>query len=870
MKKPTATFQITNIFTLLLFVVLFFNNTTSLFSQSSREQFSGVLLYDSPENNLYIWTENLEKNRINLRIGNKQGEIFEERNIPGISAKKMDVYSYLHPKNKQLYFLFHPNWESGADRNVSMSYELFIINIETKKIKKTLFINNTKVFVVHRSDIYPDKELLFIEAALDNSVNYIDLVNDSLHNIPDAKRISFCFNEYAILRKNVVKKDETAWAYVLFDINTKKVFDKELDYNEFQGGKAIDFNGRMLIQLTDDKEKIYYKEVNIEKQKLSKEKVDNPVSNPTHFPIKPFTTSTKDFDLVKYNFNAFLKAASVDEKLKFADLMAGQIKAKYKNEIEINYITQTLTDLISKHPNDARIQKWLEWIYKQNALSYTSQINLMQLAVDKGVLDDKLFSVVFKYYNEKTSELALNSRALREAVFNFAKKGFETITFSDYTDRLVTKYEIALLEVYLTKNSDYDEYLKMNEQAKKQDTTAVTSFLTNYEGKIPKILIGKLYYELAESLRKSNATTQDSLTIAKILFHFESAQQNDFDSDEFYVGYMRSLLFLKHDFAKSDSVLSEFMKKYGNLPQAKTWFTNYPFNAGVEAFKIGNYDFAASFLSTYLKNDNNYQKEANLRLFQAAMYTMNWEEAAKAAFYLEKEIGIKELEAYFPDYERWKSCLETQNPTLLPQKTNILLIEENQRLYTEAKKGLSSGNSSYLKTMEKQALFFDSIGIKRYAQEAWVQIGSYHFEKTNYKEAERTYMLCMNSQPVDFECPKNYIIVLVQQGLINPAQEIADSLFALYPNDPNVRKACGQVYNFYASESTQYGTDAETIELFEKSLSFDENEVTCLFLAYYYSKTGKYSKKDEMVRRAKAINPNVFYDYPDFKTLLGM
>jgi hypothetical protein len=77
MKKPTATFQITNIFTLLLFVVLFFNDTSSFFSQSSREQFSGVLLYDSPENNLYIWTENLEKNRINLRIGNKQGEIFD-------------------------------------------------------------------------------------------------------------------------------------------------------------------------------------------------------------------------------------------------------------------------------------------------------------------------------------------------------------------------------------------------------------------------------------------------------------------------------------------------------------------------------------------------------------------------------------------------------------------------------------------------------------------------------------------------------------------------------------------------------------------------------------------------------------------------
>ena len=183
----------------------------------------------------------------------------------------------------------------------------------------------------------------------------------------------------------------------------------------------------------------------------------------------------------------------------------------------------------------------------------------------------------------------------------------------------------------------------MNEQAKKQDTTAVTSFLTNYEGKIPKILIGKLYYELAESLRKSNATTQDSLTIAKILFHFESAQQNDFDSDEFYVGYMRSLLFLKHDFAKSDSVLSEFMKKYGNLPQAKTWFTNYPFNAGVEAFKIGNYDFATSFLSTYLKNDKTYQKEANLRLFQAAMYTMNWEEAAKAASLLEKALSLLNL-----------------------------------------------------------------------------------------------------------------------------------------------------------------------------------------------------------------------------------
>lgn len=870
MKNPTATFRTTNVFTLLLFVVLAFNTTYSVFSQSDYDKFSGALLYNSPENDLYIWTENLENRRINLRIGNKQGEIFEERNIPGISAETMEVYSYLHPKNKQLYILFHPNWLYNTDRKTSMPYELFVIDIETKKIKKSISLGQASSFGVSRIYIYPDKNIWFMEANGDNPVKYIDFTNDSLHIIPGFERLSFCFNEYAILRKNVVKKDETVWTYVLYDINTKKIFDKELDYNEGQGGKAIDYNGRMLIELKDDKEKLYYKEVNVEKQKLSKEKVDNPENTANHFRVEGLTTSKKDYDLKKYNFNAFLKSASIDEKLKFADELAAAIKKKYNYEYEITYITPILADLLNKYPKDARLQKWIEWIYKQNVLSYESQINLMQISVDNGVLDDKLFSVVFKYYNEKTSEIGLDRKALREAVYNFAKKGFETITFRDYTERLVAKYEIALLELYVKNEADYNAYLNIDKKAKNNDTAAVYSFLSNNQNNLTKMLIGKLHYELGESNRKENENTQDSLTITKVLFHFESALNNEFDTDETYVGYMRSLLFLKHDFAKSDSVLSVFMKKYGNLPQAKTWMTNYPFNAGVEAFKIGNYDFATSFLSTYLKNDKNYQKEANLRLFQAAMYTMNWEEASKAASYLEKEIGIKELEAYFPDYERWKSCLETQNPPLLPQKTNILLIEENQRLYTEAKKGLSSGNSSYLKTMEKQALFFDSIGIKRYAQEAWVQIGSYHFEKTNYEEAERTYMLCMNSQPVDFECHKNYIIVLVQQGIINPAQEMADSLFALYPNDPNIRKACGQVYNFYASESTQYGEDSKTIELFEKSLSFDENEVTCLFLAYYYSKTGKYSKKDEMVRRAKAINPNVLYDYPDFKTLLGM
>jgi tetratricopeptide (TPR) repeat protein len=312
------------------------------------------------------------------------------------------------------------------------------------------------------------------------------------------------------------------------------------------------------------------------------------------------------------------------------------------------------------------------------------------------------------------------------------------------------------------------------------------------------------------------------------------------------------------------------MKKYGDLPQAKTWITNYPFNAGMEAFKIGNYDFATSLLSTYLKNDKIYQKEANLRLFQAALYTMNWDEAAKACAYLEEEIGYKQLEAYFPEYERWKSCLETQNPEVVILKSNILLIEENQRVYTDAKKGLSSGNNANLKTMEKQALFFDSIGIQKFAKEAWIELGAYYFKKTKYDEAERIYNLCMDKETTDFECHKNYIILLLQQGIINPAHKMADSLFALYPNETNVRKACGQVYNTYATQSTQYGTDAETIELFEKSLSFDENEVTCLFLAYYYKKTGKYAKKDEMVKRAKAVNSNVFNDYPDFKVLLGM
>jgi hypothetical protein len=52
------------------------------------------------------------------------------------------------------------------------------------------------------------------------------------------------------------------------------------------------------------------------------------------------------------------------------------------------------------------------------------------------------------------------------------------------------------------------------------------------------MLIGKLHYELGESNRKANEKTQDSLTIAKILFHFESALNNEFDTDETYVGYM--------------------------------------------------------------------------------------------------------------------------------------------------------------------------------------------------------------------------------------------------------------------------------------------------------------------------------------------
>jgi hypothetical protein len=538
MKNPTATFRTTNVFTSLLFVVLAFNTTFSVFSQSDYEKFSGALLYNSPENDLYIWTENLENRRINLRIGNKQGEIFEERNIPGISAETMEVYSYLHPKNKKLYILFHPNWLYNTDRKTSMPYELFVIDIETKKIKKSISLGQASSFGVSRIYIYPDKNIWFMEANGDNPVKYIDFTDDGLHIIPGFERLSFCFNEYAILRKNVVKKDETVWAYVLYDINTKKIFDKELDYNEYQGGKTIDYNGRMLIQFTDEKEKIYYKEVDVEKQKLSKERVENPINNPTHFAIKPFMTSTKNFDLVKYNFNAFLKSTSIDEKLKFADLMAAQIKAKYKNEIEINYITQTLTDLISKHPNEARIQKWLEWIYKQNALSYAAQINLMQIAVDNGVLDDKLFAVVFKHYNEKTSEIGLNSRTLREAVFNFAKKGFETITFRDYTERLVAKYEIALLELYVKDEADYNAYLNIDKKAKNNDTTAVYSFLSNNQNNLTKMLIGKLHYELGESNRKANEKTQDSLTIAKILFHFESALNNEFDTDETYVGYM--------------------------------------------------------------------------------------------------------------------------------------------------------------------------------------------------------------------------------------------------------------------------------------------------------------------------------------------
>lgn len=853
-----------NFIALLLFICFSFS------AQTQSPRFSGALVYNSSEKDLYIWTENLEKDRINLRIGTKEGKVIEQRIIPGVSTEKIKAYSYIHPKNNQLYVFFHPDWENIYAKNTSvLPYYLFIIDIETKKIKKTITLANVPEFRMFSLYIYPEKNLWFMETNGFNPVKFLDLSKDSLEVIPGFERLSFCFNEYAILRKNVVDKKETVWSYVLYDINNKKAFDKPLDYNESKGGKAIDFNGRMLIELKDEKDRIYYEEVNLAKQKLSKEKVDNPVSNPNHNALRPSTPEAKDFDLIKYNFNAFLNTATIDEKFAFASLMASEIDQKYRNNVEIEYMTQVLTDLISKHAKDTRNQRWLEWIYKQNKLSNLTQINLIQIAVDNGIIDDKLFATVFKHYNEKTNGL-LDSKALKEGILKFARKGLETITFSDYTDRLITKYEIALLEIYLENSNTYNEYLKIDKQAKKQDTSAVISFLANYEGKIPKILTGQLYYELAESKREIHEKTQDSLSKIQILKLYENAVQNEFDSDEYYVGYMRALLFMMYDFAKADAVLTEFMQKYGELPQAKKWFTNYPFNAGVSAFKIGNYDLTISYLNTYLKNDNKFQKDASLRLFEAAMHTMNWEEAAKAVAFLKKELDKNELEAYFPDFERWISCLETKDPTLLPQKSNVYLMEENQNLYTEAKKGLSTGNSSFVKKMEKQALFFDSLQMKNFAKEAWIEIGSFHFKRSDYEEAEKTYLFCMERMQTDFECHKNYIITLIQQEKTNEAKEKADSLIALYPNDPNIRKACGQVYNFYASESTQYGNDSKTIELFEKSLSYDENEVTCLFLAYFYQKTGKSTKRDEMIKRARAVNPNVFNDYPDFKTLLGM
>lgn len=848
-------------------ILLFLFNTLTIQAQSS---FDGVVLYYDANQNLAIWTEIISKTETKIRVGEVTGKVSYEKTIATCGCK--DFYTRtIRPQNNSLLFSFWNNPDKCKDKNIKYTNGFLIIDIASKKVEVEKMLNGG---YSGRLNYYwfPDNERLIVESIPssdeDKSVFLVDGKSKSIvAEWTNDVSVKGPFNTDFIVSKRIwnMKKQEYEFELSLVNVVTGKSVNIDLKgYKDYYLSSAFTANGERYVWLKKDDKEV---RVSIDPLtgELKKEKADVEKEEPKYiFPkvelaaeyINPFAKG--------WNISCHLKDKPFEERLQFAEDLYK--RSFVNNETQLSKATlQQISQLYSENPSN-------------------SQVNLLFFQCLQQINDvEELVAFVHPF---------LKSNDFKPENWDFVKerikrKMSKTVKFSDDSKKKITEffeygknrkdqnparkiaaeYNYELWRYFIQDANKFELFVQAESLSANGNTSAYLKFL-NEMNDVPKILVGSVHHAYAESVRESASVTNSWQLGDSILKIYHAALDCGFNFDGVYVGLVKTQLYFKNDFQKADSIMNIFKKLYEGYEKADVWIENYPFNAGIQTFKLGDYPKTKNYLTTYLKKGKDFEFDANVRLFEVAYKLKDVVLYNSSLNWLDKNEDKSIISAYFPNYDSLKS-----QPTsfVFPIRSNVLLIENLSKEFN-ALKALKNFNllSATRERMEKIAFIFDSIGQTKLAAQSWNSIGKLYYDLKKYDLALKHFKRCSDLSKGNFSCHKDYAVTLLDFGKIDEAQSFLFPYYEKHSNDLNLKKGMGLVTNEIAYKALKSNQVAKSIELYELSLKYDENPVTCLLLAYAYMMDGKTFRKDEFVAKAKAINPNILQDYPDFKKLLKL
>lgn len=830
------------------------------------DKYSGSVLFKDTTKNTAVWTEIIDNQTTKLKLGTSDGKSNDEILINSKSCSSTNYSKYdVNPDFTIL--VVNELAVKCKDKNTKSTGGIFIINNKSKKFKSH-FIFPLEYNIRVASYWYDNYQLLLttIDGIDNEGIILYELATDKYETEFGDLELFTKFNNGFVLQKSEwdSKKDKNLLEHFFFDIKTKQR--TKLPYkfeNMFLSSSFSVGDENYIVMKTFGKDKNAVFKIDLAKEKYI------PAKEPdTKDKVIVVTMPHRDSEIlpstVKYfNLKNYWTSFDLTQKLSFCNELL------YKAVVNLDFVSKNLLEivykeLINEYPLEEKVielgKKFLP------ILTLSSTMDILEPSLKSNSLNFELYEAAKKkIWKDLASVKTLSVKENDKLEFLFAQG--EKLGIQNFATRTNSQFDLELFKLWRKDRQLYNLYVSTESIVNQGREDAFKSYIMTTTPLLSGILNGNIYSIYGEALLRNAIEYNDTTNASAIIDVLNDAINAGLIHDATFVALIKAHLYLKNDFKTADALMLKFKKNFSGYAKAEVWIKNFEFNAGIHAFKLGQYQLAKSYLLNYVSKDEEFGKDAYLRLFESAYRLNDINNLVNAHNWLLKNFSEKELIGYFPNYLTIKSVLNTPN---IPLESNVLRIEELERLFTKSKKGVENSQSFNYVQLARITADFDSLGLTQKASSANLVLSNLNYKSKKYDVYKQQIQRCIELSKDDFSCHKNYAIYLLDMGKTEEALKFITPHVAQNPQNEDLKKAMSLIHNTLASNYLKNSEYNKAIEEYEKSNSFVQNDVALMMTAYTYMKLGNNTQKEQYLMRAFNLNYNVLKDYPDFKTLLKL
>lgn len=851
--------------TFVVFSCFFVNST---FAQL---QLDGIDLYIDSVNKLLVWTEISSNSEYKLRVGDFDGNLTFEKSITCGICPSINTNS-IKTKNNLLLLTYWSDNKDCKDKNTKYNGGFLMIDLNTKKVIQER--NSTPSYhVILKPFWFPELQKMVIEVDnWDNDKKGVWLIDglgkDQVLAWEQEFYLDGIFDKNILLMERTwdVKKEKYIKKYVAVDVQLSKFAPIEFkNDDEHYIGAYKSVNGQPMVQVNySGKDKTIWFRIDFEKGKFEKIDYLEAKDVPKFQYVKPEYHSRYSSTMAKNQNVLFItKNKTVEEKMTVLNELYTTNFGK--NAFWNKTIFKLLQEILVEQPENEKAIKIADEIVNSSE-NLSGVFGFIQPLIDKNILPKSTLNnavISIKKSIQKNKKVPTSDYTNASKLLELNVK----INEKQLAEKLKAEYDLQCWQFFNSDPNKFQMFQQAEYLAGIGNQSAYSSFL-QIANDIPNLLRGSVHNAFAEAVRESATETKNWQIGDSILRLYQSSFNSGLNSDGNYVGVVKTYLYFKNDFQKADSVMAIFKKLYSGYEKADKWIENYPFNAGIHAFNTNDMKLANRYLLDYVQKGKEFEKDAYLRIFESGYQLKDLKSTELAFNWIDKQLTPSMKLAYFTNFDLLKGALTTFS---VPLKSNLKYFEDLSREFNSLKLLKNFNTNSVTKErMEKIAFIFDSIGNSKIAAEMYNIVANYYFDAKQYQLSGNNFKRCADLSINNFSCHKDYAISLLNQGNLVEASSYIETYLDKHSEDVNLRKAMGLILNEKGNKALKNNEIANSVELFSQSLTYDSNAVTCLLLAYAYQRDGKISKKDELVRKAKILNPKVLEEFPDFKVLLKL